>query len=131
MSSQLKIYKCLFSNIRQKPTQLSLENFKQIKKISDDRINNIRNGFVTVFYYEKKNWYMPDMYAGYISYMISTGEIAMIELLPEYRNRDLGKQIVQNVINDMKKHNVKHICVETFGEYPFWSRIFDSFSLKK
>lgn len=122
MSTQLKIYKLALSNIRQKPPQLSLENFKQIKKISNDRINNIKNGYITINFYDKKNWYN---YAGYITYMVKTGEIGLFELTPEYRNRGLGKQIINDVIEDIKKHNTSHIWIETVDDNPFWSKIFN------
>jgi ribosomal protein S18 acetylase RimI-like enzyme len=123
MSTQLKIYKLALSNIRQKPQQLCLENFKKIKKISDDRINNIPNGYITINFYDKKKWYN---YAGYITYMVKTGEIGLFELVPEYRNRGLGKQIIYDVAKHMKKHNTSHIWIETVGEDPFYSHIFNT-----
>ena len=124
MSTQLKIYKLALSNIRQKPPPLSLENFKQIKKIDDDRINKIKNGYVQIAFYDKKIWYN---YAGVITYMVKTGEVSWFELVPEYRNRGLGKQIINAVAKDMKKHNTKHIWIETFDEDPFYSHILYSF----
>lgn len=122
MSTHLKIYKLALSNIRQKPPQLSLQNFKQIKKISNDRINNIKNGYITINFYDKKNWYT---YAGYITYMVKTGEIGLFELIPEYRDKGLGKQIINDVAKHMKKHNTSHIWIETFEEDSFWSHIFN------
>ena len=118
--SQLKIYKLALSTIRQKPPPLSLENFKQIKKISYDRINKINNGYVQIAFYDKKNWYN---YAGYITYMVKTGQIGLFELTPEYRNRGLGKQIIHDVAKDMKKQNTKDIWIETIDNNSFWSKI--------
>ena len=118
--SQHKIYKLALSTIRQKPPPLSLKNFKQIKVISHDNINNIKNGYVQIDFYDKNNWYNC---VGYITYMVKTGEIGLFELKPEYRNRTLGTQIIQQVAMDMKKHNTTHLWFETMNDDPFCSYI--------
>jgi GNAT superfamily N-acetyltransferase len=47
----------------------------------------------------------------------------------EYQNRGLGKQILTQVIEDMKAHNVTEIWAVSTINHPFWSNVYNkSFS---
>ncbi len=62
---------------------------------------------------------------GYISYKLKTGQIGLFFIDNPYRNRGLGKQILTNVICDLKSKNVVKIWAVTTENHPFWSNVYN------
>ena len=105
---------------------LQLKNFIGITDVKYNTWNNMpNNSFITHFYdgleYDEK--YHPK-YAGMISYRPVVGQIGIFVLEDEYRNRGLGKQILQQTIKHMKENNTTHIwAVCTMKDHIFWSNV--------
>jgi GNAT superfamily N-acetyltransferase len=59
---------------------------------------------------------------GYIEYKPENGKICLFFITnPSYRNRGLGKQILDLVIDDFKKHNTKRAWLVTANcPHKFW-----------
>lgn len=74
----------------------------------------------TITYFDRNN--MLDI--GYIEYNINSGKICLFFITNEkYRNRGLGRQILENVLIDMKQNGIKRVWLVT-GKYPhpFWEQ---------
>jgi hypothetical protein len=49
----------------------------------------------------------------------------MIIINREYRGKSLGKQIVCNIIEDMRLNNLKQVWVQSPRNQVFWSNVFN------
>ena len=101
---------------------LNIKNFIQVKSIKDDYWNKISNSDIMIDFYDKLN---NDKHVGYISYRAGVGQIGLFFLEKSYQNRGLGKQILLQVIDDIKKHNATEIWAVTRQDHPFWSNVFN------
>lgn len=97
----------------------SISNFKQVRIVKDDTWNNIPESEILVEFYN------IDKKIGHIQYRLGTGQIGLIYLDEEYRGYGLGKQILTDTINEMKKNNIKDIWAVTSKSHDFWSNVFD------
>jgi GNAT superfamily N-acetyltransferase len=92
----------------------------------DDKWNKKTDGDVQIEFYtdiDKINK------IGFISYRVKVGQVGLFRLDEEYRNRGLGKQILTQVIEDMKNHGTTEIWAVTTENHPFWSNVYNkSFS---
>ena len=107
---------------------LSIHDFVEKRVIRDDIFNKVKNGEVYRYYYHN------DLEIGGINYRIHNGQIGIIDLLPEYRGRGLGKQILSEVIVELKGCGVSHVWAVASEENPFWKnvKVFNkSFTFKK
>ena len=98
-----------FNNIK----YLYLDNFQQ--SISTPN----KSGEIVVNYYDN------NQNIGLTQYNIHTGEIGMIIINREYRGKSLGKQIITNIIEDMKMNKVKEVWVKAPYNHNFWSNVFN------
>jgi GNAT superfamily N-acetyltransferase len=126
----LYLFSCtLFA--KPKPLPLVLSDFYQHKVVTDDFWNKKTNGNVLIKFFDVNdvNDIKQKNKIGYISYRVKVGQVGLFFLDKEYQNRGLGKQILTQVIEDMKSHNVTEIWAVTTKEHPFWSNVFNkSFS---
>jgi predicted GNAT family N-acyltransferase len=90
---------------------LYLNNFQQ--SISTPN----KSGEIVVNYYDNAENF------GLTQYNINTGEISMIIINREYRGKSLGKQIVSNIIEDMKVNKVKEVWVKAPYNHYFWANV--------
>ncbi len=89
-----------------------------IKNIHDDTHNKVNDGEIKIdFIHLNKN-------IGYVQYRLN-GQIGLFYLDERYRNLGLGKAILVNVIEDMKKNNINEVWAVTSKEHPFWSNVFN------
>jgi GNAT superfamily N-acetyltransferase len=93
----------------------------QMKRITDDTWNKIPNSDVRIDFYE----YNKNNKIGYISYRLSVGQIGLFFIEEPYRNRGLGKQILEQTIKEMKENNIEYIWCVTSKNHPFWSNIYN------
>lgn len=105
-----------------KPIPLNLSDFYQHKVIKDDSLNNKPDGGVLIDFYSDFN---KTNKIGYISYRVKVGQNGLFFIDKEYQNRGLGKQILSQVIDDMRANNVTEIWAVTTREHPFWSNVFN------
>ena len=65
-----------------------------------------------------------DKEVGYIEYKPHTGKICLFFITNErYRYRGLGKQILDNVLDDFRKHQTKRVWLVTNKcPHPFWEK---------
>ena len=79
---------------------------------------------LTIFNYNKNIMYFDKIgdEVGYIEYKPENGKICLFFITnPSYRNRGLGKQILDLVIDDFKKHNTKRAWLVTANcPHKFW-----------
>ena len=101
------------------PKKLNLYEFTQIKKITDDTYNKIPNSDVHIDFYDN------NYKIGYISYRLGVGQIGLFYITEMYRNRGLGKQILEQTIKEMKENNIEYIWCVTSKNHPFWSNIYN------
>ena len=74
-------------------------------------------GEIVVHYYDNTENF------GLTQYNINTGEIGMIIINREYRGKSLGKQIVTNIIEDMKVNNIKEVWAKAPHNHYFWANV--------
>jgi hypothetical protein len=122
MSLLKTLYLPILSYLFPKPLPLNLTDFTQVKVIKDDDWNKIPNSYIRIDFYDKLN---NNTQAGYISYRAGTGQIGLFFLDKSYMNRGLGKQILLETIEDMKKYNTNEIWAITTKDHPFWSNVFN------
>ena len=126
MSNLLKslyLFSCtLFS--KPKPLPLVLSDLYQHKVITDDDWNNKTNGNVLIEFFNVNDMKQENK-IGYISYRVKVGQIGLFFIDKEYQNRGLGKQILTQVIEDMKLNNVTEIWAASTKDHPFWSNVFN------
>ena len=67
-------------------------------------------------------YFDKDTEVGYIEYKRDIGKICLFFITNErYRNRGLGKQILDNVLHDFRKHQIKRVWLVTNKcPHPFW-----------
>ena len=109
-----------------------LTNLIEKKVITDDTWNKFPNGQIVLTYYLNENDMQNKKHIAYMSYRVFVGQIGVFVINEEYRNRGLGKQILNNVIDHMKYNGVTQVwAVTTFG-HPFWSNVYNkSFTFRK
>ena len=126
MSMLIKSLYMYGASIFLKPSPLILSDFFQQTVIMDDKWNKKTDGDVQIEFYtdiDKINK------IGFISYRVKVGQVGLFRLDEEYRNRGLGKQILTQVIEDMKNHGTTEIWAVTTENHPFWSNVYNkSFS---
>jgi GNAT superfamily N-acetyltransferase len=103
-----------------KPVKIDPNDIIIVKTINDDTWNKIPKSEVySEFYHEDKK-------IGYINYRLGTGQIGLFWLESDYRNKGIGKTILQDVIKEMKNANQNEIWAATFDSaHPFWSNVFE------
>ena len=118
------IYKNIFGKAKL-VTPLQLKNFIAITDVEENSWNNKPNNTFKTKFYDGLVWddKLQPKFAGYISYRPVVGQVGIFVLEEEYRNRGLGKQILQQTINQMKEHNATHIWAVTVKENIFWSNV--------
>jgi predicted acetyltransferase len=102
-----------------KPKKINLSSITQMKRITDDTWNKIPNSDVHIDFYNNNNK------IGYISYRLGVGQIGLFFIAEMYRNRGLGKQILEQTIKEMKENNIEYIWCVTSKNHPFWSNIYN------
>ncbi len=110
----------LFRFLNYKTTRpLNLINIIQKQTIKDDDWNHIpKSEHKIEFYYNEEN-------IGHIQYRLGTGQIGLFYIDEKYRNNGLGKEILNNVINEMKNNNIKEIWAVTSKDHKFWSNVYN------
>lgn len=104
---------------------LSLVDFHEVKFVNDDTWNCYSNADIHLEYFKE----LPDIPKkyegiGYISYRPMVGQIGLIRLNHKYRERGLGKQMVQKAIKDIKERgNSNEVWAVTSKDHPFWSNV--------
>jgi hypothetical protein len=98
-----------YSNLK----YLYLNNFQQCVSTPN------KSGEIVVHYYDNNENF------GLSQHNINTGEIGMIIINREYRGKSLGKQIVTNIIEDMKVNKVKEVWVKAPHNHDFWANVFN------
>jgi predicted acetyltransferase len=94
-------------------TYLYLNNFEQ--SISTPN----KSGEIVINYYDNNE------NIGVTQYNIKSGEIGLILINKEYRGKTLGKQIITNIIHDMKLNNINEVWVQAPNNHIFWSNVFN------
>jgi hypothetical protein len=104
-SRKLLSYACVINN------KINLNNF--IKKTFVKENNN-----KLIEYYENEDK------IGYIYYNLKNGSINMFYIQEKYRYQGLGKQILNNVISEMKDSNIDTLWITNASKYNnFWSNV--------
>ncbi len=130
------IKRCMAYSYNLSKTDMSDENlcnlfqhiYKNNNKFNDIKylyLNNFqqsittpnKSGDIVVNYYDNAENF------GLTQYNINTGEISMIIINREYRGKSLGKQIVSNIIEDMKVNKVKEVWVKAPHNHYFWANV--------
>lgn len=116
-----------------KPT-LKLSMFKEIRIVQNDTWNNIKNGEVSLCYFNNKKDTsgidLTDVESvraqsdAYINFRLHTGQVGLFFIDEKYQNRSLGKQILLKTISEMKMHDVPAVWAITAKGHPFWSNVF-------
>lgn len=119
------IYLCKPNENKEK---LNLEQYREEVTINDDDWNKIPNGEIVRRYYDNENKEI-----GMISYRHIVGQIGLFFIWDDkYRNRGLGKQILNRAINDMRNNKTTSVWAITSENHTFWSNVFNkSFQWKK
>jgi N-acetylglutamate synthase-like GNAT family acetyltransferase len=93
------------------------------KKLFPLSIKDFRN-LITIYKYNKNITYLDkyDKEIGYIEYKPTNGKICLFFITnPSYRNRGLGKQILDIALDDIKQHNTKRAWLVTANcPHKFW-----------
>jgi len=97
---------------------LKLDNYKEIRKVKDDRWNKIENGNTRLEYFDN------DKEVGYIDYRSFTGQVGIFYLEPEYRQKGLGTQILLKAMEEMRENKVPNVWAVTTKDHEFWSKVF-------
>jgi GNAT superfamily N-acetyltransferase len=87
-------------------------------KLTDfDNVMTSAYNVKTITYFDKKGDNI-----GYIEYKPNIGKICLFFITtPKYRNRGLGKEILNNVLEDIKCHGTKRVWLVTNKcPHPFW-----------
>ena len=101
--------------------RLNINDFNETQKISDDTWNNLPASEVRLTYFTKDT----NQEIGYIDYRRASGQVGLFRLDEQYRNKGLGKQILQRVIDDLKQHGIKSVWAVTTKDHEFWSNVFN------
>ena len=91
-----------------------------VKNVYDDTYNKVKDGEIKIdFIHLNKN-------IGYIQYRLN-GQIGLFYLDDRYRNLGIGKDILINTIEDMKKNNINinEVWAVSSKDHPFWSNVFN------
>lgn len=104
------------------PVRLDISNFRQEKMIDNDCYNGISNNRIIIKFYDNNK---DNRYVGFITYRINNGQIGLFSIEETYQNRGLGKQILLQTIEDMKKNNITEIWAVALQGHPFWSNVFN------
>jgi len=103
---------------------LNLSNLKQIKSKCDSW--KIPDGYTNIDFYDYLNTNnTANNHIGYIRYNAKTGQIGVFWIKPEYRNRGLGKQILEQTKEHMKEYNTPYIWAFSNQNNKFWSNVFN------
>lgn len=108
-------------NLTKSHSQIKI-NFNDLthKRIMEkDTWNNLESGQITMNYFYKNNE------IGFISYRIKTGQIGLFFINNEYQHMGLGKQILSNVIKEMKERDVSYVWAVTCKNHYFWSNVYN------
>lgn len=117
-----------FANRNKEAAKLFIENFIEVRVVTDDEWNHVLNGNVRFTYLTKND----GREIGYIDYRNSTGQIGLFRLDEKYRNRGLGEQILLKVIEDLIRSNVSEVWAVTTEHHPFWSNVYNkSFTFRE
>lgn len=97
--------------------KLNLSNFKNIITHSESPTSIYNKKRITYFDQHEKE-------IGYIEYNLYTGKICLFFITEKkYRNRGLGPQILEHVLNDMRQYGTKRAWLVTLKcPHPFWER---------
>lgn len=88
--------------------------------IENDTWNNIKDGQIT------KDVYYSSKHIGYIRYRTETGQIGIFVIFDDcYRNVGLGKQILNNTIEDLRNNNQSSVWAITTENHSFWANIYN------
>jgi hypothetical protein len=103
-----------------KQNLVNMFDIKQIKTTKYDHYNNVQNGIIDIIYFDN----LTNEHIGQIIYRLN-GQIGSFYINSPYRSHGLGKQILLETINELKKHNVKYIFAVTIKDHYFWSNVFN------
>ena len=113
---------CTFTSFQDNKTKikLNLADYKEVISIKDDRWNDIQNGDVTRKYYNAE-----DKEIGYMNYRVKVGQVGIFVIEENYRDKGLGKQILNLTMIDMKNHGAEEIWAVTTKDHTFWSNVYN------
>lgn len=90
---------------RSRRSKLYLNQFKEIRTITDDKHNRVKNGQVTISYNDD-----DEKEIAMINYRPNVGQIGKLFVFDENnRHRGLGKQMVMNAAREMRNNGTKEI----------------------
>ena len=96
-------------------------------KISDFKYMITNSEYHESIYNKKRITYFDksNIEIGYIEYNLYTGKICLFFITDlRYRNKGLGEQILNKVIDDMKQHGTKRAWLVTaHSPHPFWEKM--------
>lgn len=113
-------------SVRRVLTKLNLfkpvtyQELNLIRNVYADTYNKVKDGEIKIdFFHLNKN-------IGYIQYRLN-GQIGLFYLDEKYRNLGIGKDILINTIEDMKKNNINinEVWAVSSKDHPFWSNVFN------
>ena len=99
---------------------VTYQELNLIRNVYDDTYNKVKDGEIKIDYIYK------DKHIGYIQYRLN-GQIGLFYLDEKYRNLGIGKDILTNTIEDIKKNNinVNEVWAVSSKDHPFWSNVFN------
>ena len=106
------------------PTPLFLKDFKEVRYDSEltpkpnDYFSNDKLGGVWLQYFNEN-----DQSIAYIRYYTSNGQIGLFFIAETYKNRGLGKQILQKAMNELREKKCDEVWVVTSKDHSFWSNV--------
>lgn len=100
---------------------LNISYFTEKKSLHYDYHNKIENGETLLQYFDDDT----KCNIGHIKYRHHNGQICLFALDKPYRNQGLGRQILDKVISDVSKKDVKEIWVVASAGHYFWSNVYN------
>ena len=72
-----------------------------------------------------KQYYDNVDLVGYVYYNMNNGKIELLYITDNYRNKGLGKEILNNTIEEMKLNNIKEVWCSASRHHEFWNSVYN------
>jgi GNAT superfamily N-acetyltransferase len=102
------------------PSPLKIDDYSEVITITNDTWNRIPDGCILREYYDSDNNKI-----GYIRYKVKVGQVGLFFINEEYRNRGLGKQILNRTMDHMRQSGATGVWAVTTRDHEFWSNVYN------
>ena len=108
-------------NSNELPSESILLDLLMVEIITDDLTSNTPNGWIDHIYYMNNE---SKKEIGYITFRPSFGQICSIEVDPLFRDKGMGKHMITNVVDELKKIGVNEVWAISRNDN-FWKNVFN------